>query len=167
MAPSSREKANFRTLSRTHRGTFAGLLSKHSLPGVPYGLFLFVWTEPVLGSFFPYGHFLLAGGRNYLAVCSPYFCDKLLQIVDKTTVNDRMANIFEAQAVWTPKQVTYGFPSTKAMHEVHFCSLFYTEVEREVSFRSPAKVKPRVFNTKVVRTNQTSAALASKVQCTK
>ena len=30
-------------------------------PGKPYGrCFL---TEPVFGSFFPYGHFLLAGGR--------------------------------------------------------------------------------------------------------
>ena len=31
------------------------------LPGMPYGHFF--WTEPAYGSFFPYGQFLLAGGR--------------------------------------------------------------------------------------------------------
>ena len=32
-----------------------------SEPGKPYGHCF--WTEPVFGSFLPYGHFLLAGGR--------------------------------------------------------------------------------------------------------
>ena len=42
-----------------------GFIPLLSLPGKPYGLF-FVFlggAEPVFGSFFPYGHFLLAGGR--------------------------------------------------------------------------------------------------------
>ena len=40
---------------------FGRSMFQHVQPGKPYGRFF--WTEPVFGSFFPYGHFLLAGGR--------------------------------------------------------------------------------------------------------
>ena len=69
---------------------------------------ILIWTEPVVGSFFPYGH-LFAGRWLHLAVCSPYS----FNICWQKAVNDRMDIFWYGQKNY----VTYGFPGAhKRLH---------------------------------------------------